>query len=48
MEGVDLVRMKAYYHEGDDGEVIVEKDIPEQLLEESASESSCWSRLSQR
>ena len=35
LEGVvDLVRMKAYYHEGDDGEIIVEKDIPEHLLEE--------------
>ena len=35
MEGVvDLVGMKAYYHEGDDGEIIVEKDIPEHLLEE--------------
>ena len=49
LEGVvDLVRMKAYYHEGDDGEVIVEKDIPEHLWRRSTSGSSCWSRLSQR
>eukprot|EP00943_MAST-04B_sp_MAST-4B-sp1_P009837 g9837.t1 len=35
LEGVvDLIRMKAYYHEGDDGENIIEKEIPEFLMDE--------------
>ncbi len=36
LEGVvDLVTMKAYYFEGDNGEKIVEKDIPENLMDEA-------------
>ena len=35
LEGViDLIRMKAYYHEGDDGENIIEKEIPDLLMDE--------------
>ncbi|MCD4742341.1 MAG: elongation factor G [Desulfobacteraceae bacterium] len=35
-EGViDLVKMKAYYFEGDNGEKVVVKDIPENLAEEA-------------
>ncbi len=35
-EGViDLMRMKAYYFEGEKGEKIIEKDIPEKFAEES-------------
>jgi elongation factor G len=30
---VDLIKMKAYYNEGDDGETVVEKDIPADMLE---------------
>ncbi len=33
---VDLLRMKAYYFEGNNGETIVEKDIPENLKESAA------------
>lgn len=32
---VDLVTMKAYYFEGDNGEKMVEKEIPAELLEEA-------------
>lgn len=32
---VDLVKMKAFYNEGDDGENVVEKDIPADLLEQA-------------
>ena len=32
---VDLIRMKALYNEGDNGETIVEKDIPAELMEEA-------------
>jgi elongation factor G len=36
LEGVvDLVTMKAYYHEGEDGETITEKDIPADLVEKA-------------
>jgi elongation factor G len=34
---VDLVTMKAYYFEGDNGEIMVEKEIPANLLEEAAA-----------
>lgn len=34
---VDLVTMKAYYFEGDNGEIMVEKEIPADLLEEANS-----------
>jgi elongation factor G len=35
LEGVcDLIRWKAYYHEGGDGENVIEKEIPEDMLEE--------------
>ena len=33
---VDLLRMKAFYFEGERGEVIVEKEIPENMKEEAA------------
>lgn len=37
-EGViDLLKMKAYYFQGENGEVVVEKEIPEQLLDFSES-----------
>jgi elongation factor G len=37
LEGVvDLVTMKAYYHEGEDGEKIIEKDIPAELQAQAA------------
>jgi elongation factor G len=32
---VDLMRMKAYYFEGQMGEKVIEKDIPAELLEEA-------------
>ena len=32
---VDLVAMKAYYFEGENGEIIITKDIPAQMLEEA-------------
>ncbi len=32
---VDLLRMKAYYFEGDNGEKIIEKEIPAELLEDA-------------
>jgi elongation factor G len=32
---VDLVNMKAYYNEGNDGENVIEKDIPADLLEKA-------------
>ncbi|WP_022668657.1 elongation factor G [Desulfospira joergensenii] len=32
---VDLVTMKAYYFEGENGEKMVEKEIPEEMLEEA-------------
>ena len=36
LEGVvDLVKMKAYYFSGDDGEVITEKDIPADLVDQA-------------
>jgi elongation factor G len=36
LEGVvDLIKMKAYYHEGDNGEKIIEKDIPKELLDDA-------------
>ena len=34
---VDLVKMKAYYFEGDKGENVVEKDIPEAMQADAAS-----------
>jgi elongation factor G len=34
---VDLVTMKAYYFEGDNGEIMVEKEIPANLLEEATA-----------
>ncbi|HKK90403.1 MAG TPA: elongation factor G [Desulfobacteraceae bacterium] len=33
---VDLITMKAYYFEGDNGEKMVEKEIPEDLVDEAA------------
>ncbi len=33
---VDLITMKAFYFEGDNGEIVVEKDIPAELLDEAA------------
>jgi elongation factor G len=36
LEGViDLVKMKAYYFSGDDGEIITEKDIPADLMNQA-------------
>ena len=36
LEGVvDLVKMKAYYFTGDDGEIITEKDIPADLIDQA-------------
>jgi len=36
LEGVvDLVKMKAYYFSGDDGEVITEKDVPADLVDQA-------------
>jgi len=32
---VDLVKMKAYYFEGDNGQTVVEKEIPSELLDEA-------------
>ncbi len=32
---IDLVGMKAYYNEGDDGEKVIEKDIPADMLEKA-------------
>lgn len=32
---VDLVKMKAFYFEGDNGENIIEKDIPDDLIEQA-------------
>ena len=32
---VDLVRMKALYFEGDDGEKVIEKDVPADMLEQA-------------
>ena len=32
---IDLVKMKAYYFEGDNGEKILEKEIPEELLNDA-------------
>jgi elongation factor G len=29
---VDLIKMKAFYFEGKNGEIIVEKEIPENLV----------------
>lgn len=38
-EGViDLIKMKAYYFEGDMGENVIEKEIPAELLDEAKSE----------
>lgn len=34
---VDLITMKAYYNEGDQGETVVEKEIPEELRAEAES-----------
>ena len=39
---VDLLRMKAYYFDGDKGEIIIEKNIPDNLKEEA---SKCRQRL---
>jgi elongation factor G len=32
---IDLIKMKAYYFEGKNGEIIVEKEIPPKYLEQS-------------
>ena len=32
---IDLVKMKAYYNEGEDGENVIEKDIPAELMDQA-------------
>jgi elongation factor G len=35
---IDLINMKAYYNEGDDGENVIEKEIPSEFLEQAQTQ----------